>query len=59
MLTVFMNRAGDILCTYPNVNLQRGDRVKLHAKIYLIVQRTFNVDIGCYEIILHESEETE
>lgn len=59
MLTVFMNRAGDILCTYPNVNLQRGDRVKLHEKIYLVVQRTFNVDTGCYEIILHESKETE
>lgn len=59
MLTVFMNRKGDILCTYPNADLQRGDRVKLHERIYLIVQKTFNIDTGCYEIILHESEETE
>jgi len=59
MLTVFMNRKGDVLCTYPNVDLQQGDRVKLHGKIYLVVQRTFNVDTECYEIILHESEETE
>lgn len=59
MLTVFINRKGDILCTYPNVDLQRGDRVKLYEKIYLIVQKTFNVDTGCYEVILYESEETE
>lgn len=59
MLTVFMNGKGDTLCTYPNVDLQRGDRVKLYERIYLIVQKTFNVDAGCYEIILHESEETE
>lgn len=59
MLTVFMNEKGDILRTYPNADLQRGDRVKLYERIYLIVQKTFNVDAGCYEIILHESEETE
>lgn len=59
MLTVFMNRAGDILFTYPNVDLQRGDRVKFHGKIYLVVQRTFSVGDGCYVVLLHESEETE
>ena len=59
MLTVFMNRAGDILFTYPNVDLRRGDRVKFHGKIYLVVQKTFNVSDGCYEVLLHESEETE
>ena len=59
MLTVFINRKGDILCTYPNADLQQGDMVKLHERIYLIVQKTFNIDTGCYEIILHEPEETE
>lgn len=59
MLTVFMDRKGDILFDYPNVDLQQGDRVKFHGKIYLVVQRTFSVDNGCYEIILHESDETE
>jgi len=59
MLTVFIDRAGDILFTYPNVNLQRGDRVKFHGKIYLVVQKTFNVSDGCYVVLLHKSEETE
>lgn len=59
MLAIFMDRKGDVLCTYPNVDLQRGDRVKLHERIYLIVQKIFNVDTGCYEIIMHESEKTE
>lgn len=59
MLTVFIDGAGDILFTYSNVDVQRGDRVKFHGKIYLVVQRTFNVSDGCYVVLLHESEETE
>ena len=59
MLTVFIDRAGDILFTYPNVDLRRGDRVKFHGKIYLVEQRTFNVGDGVYMVLLHKSEETE
>ena len=61
MLTVFIdeNKEGSILFTYPDVNLQRGDKVKFHGKTYLVVQKTFNVGDGCYIILLHKSEETE
>ena len=59
MLTVFIDRTGDILFTYPNVDLQRGDKVKFHGKIYLVVQKTFSVGDGCYKVLLHKSEETE
>lgn len=59
MLTVFLNRNGDVLFTYPNVDLRQGDRVKFKEKIYLVVNRTFNANGGFYEILLHESAEDE
>lgn len=59
MLTVLMDRAGNILYTGLNLDLHHVDRVKLHGKIYLIVQRTFSVDNFRYEVLLHESKETE
>ena len=59
MLSVFMNRKGDVLFTYPSVDLHPGDKVKFDKKIYLIVTRTLNYQNGFYEIILHESAETE
>lgn len=59
MLTVFVNRKGDILFTYPNVDLHQGDRVKFDSKIYLVVSRSFDVKGGFYEIMLHESAEAE
>ena len=57
MLTVFVNRKGDVLFTYPNVDLHQGDRVKFDSKIYLVVSRSFDVKGGFYEILLHESAE--
>lgn len=59
MITVFINRKGDVLFTYPNIDLHQGDRVKFNSKIYLVVSRTFDVKGGFYEIPLHESTETE
>ena len=59
MLTVFVNRKGDVLFTYPNVDLHQGDRVKFDSKIYLVVSRSFDVKGGFYEIMLHESAEAE
>lgn len=59
MLTVFVNRKGDVLFTYPNVDLHQGDRVKFDSKIYLVVSRSFDVKGGFYENLLHESAETE
>ena len=59
MLTVFVNRKGDVLFTYPNVDLHQGDRVKFDSKIYLVVSRSFDVKGGFYEILLHESAEAE
>ena len=59
MITVFINRKGDVLFTYPNVDLHQGDKVKFDSKIYLVVSRTFDVKDGFYKILLHESAETE
>lgn len=59
MLSIFSNRNGDILFTYPDVDMRQGDRVKFDNKIYLVVSRTFDVKGGFYEILLHESAETE
>ncbi len=59
MITVFVNRKGDVLFTYPNVDLRTGDRVRKDGKIYLVVSRTFDVQGGFHEVLLHESEENE
>ena len=59
MITVFINRKGDVLFTYPNVDMHIGDRVRKNGKIYLVVSRTFDLQGGFYEVILHESNETE
>lgn len=59
MITAFLNRKGDILFTYPDVDLRIGDRVRHDGKIYLVVSRTFDVQGGFYEVILHESKETD
>lgn len=59
MLTVFMDETGNILYTCMNVDLQQVDRVRLRGKIYLIIQRVYNVDNWRYEVLLHESEEIE
>lgn len=58
MITVFVNRKGDTLFTYPDVDVRTGDRVLKDGKIYLVVSRTFDVR-GFYVILLHESDETE
>lgn len=57
MLTVFVDRHGAVMFTYPNVELHQADKVKHNGKIYLVVQKTFDVDGGFYEILLHESAE--
>lgn len=61
MQSVFLNRKGDVIFTYPDIaiNLRQSDRVKFNGKIYYVVQRTFNVQGGFFEILLHESDETE
>ena len=59
MLTVFLNRKGDVMFTYPNVDLHQGDRIKFRDQIYLVVSKTFVVENGTYEILLHKSKETE
>ncbi len=56
MLSVFVNRKGDILFTYPNVDLHQGDCVRLNGKMYLVVSKTLDVQDGFYEIMLHEKE---
>ena len=57
MLSVFVNRKGDVLFTYPNVDLRQGDRVRHNGKIYLVVSKTLDVQGGFYEMMLHESDE--
>lgn len=59
MLSVFLNRKGDVIFTYPDIDIRQSDRVKFDDKIYYVVQRTFNVQGGFFEILLHESDETE
>jgi len=59
MFTSFMNRKGDILFTYPDVDLHKGDRVRFNGRIYLVVSRTFDVNSKSYEILLFESDETD
>lgn len=57
MLTVFIDRQGKVIFTYPNVDIHHGDKVKYNDKTYLVVSRTFDVQGGFYEVLLHESEE--
>ena len=57
MLSVFVNRKGDVIFTYQNVDLHQGDRVRHNGKIYLVVSKTLDVQGGFYEMILHESAE--
>ena len=57
MLSVFVNRKGDVLFTYPNADLHQGDRVRHNGKIYLVVSKTLDAQGGFYEIMLHESAE--
>ena len=57
MLTIFMNRKGDVKFTYPDVDIHQGDAVRYNNKIYLVVRKTFDVEGGFYEILLHESDE--
>lgn len=59
MLSVFLNRKGDVILTLPDVDMRQGDRVKFDNKIYYVVQRTLNVRGGFLEVLLHESAETE
>ena len=59
MLSVFHSRKGDVILTLPDVDMRQGDRVKFDDKIYLVVERTLNVQGGFFEVLLHESEETE
>ncbi len=59
MLSVFINRKGDVLFTYPNVELNQGDKVRFNGNLFLVVMRTFDIQGGFYEIMLHESTETE
>ena len=57
MLTVFVDRQGSIIFTYPDVNVHTGDKVNFDDKIYLVVERVFDVKTGVYEVLLHESAE--
>lgn len=57
MLNVFVDRTGKILFTYPDVDMRTGDKVDNDGKIYLVVQRTFVVKCGWYEVLLHQSAE--
>lgn len=59
MLSVFLSRKGDVIFTFPDVDIRQGDRVKFDNKIYLVVERTLNVQGGFFEVLLHESAETE
>jgi len=59
MLNVFLNRAGTVLFTYPDIELRQGDRVRFNGKIYLVVQKTFDVQGKFFEVLIYESEETE
>lgn len=54
MLSVFVNRMGDILFTYPNADLHQGDRVIYNDKIYVVVSKTLDVQGKFYELMLHE-----
>lgn len=56
MLSVFVNKNGDVLFTYPNVDLHQGDRVRHNGKLYLVVSKTFDAQ-GFYEMMLHEFAE--
>lgn len=56
MLTVFMDRKGDVLFTYNDVGLNIGNRVKHDGNVYIVVDKTLNVDGKFYEIILHKAE---
>ena len=57
MLTVFVNRNGNVIFTYPNVDLCRGDAVRHNGVLYLVCRKTFVTDGGFYEVLLHESDE--
>lgn len=57
MLTVFVNRQGTVMFTYPDVELHQADKVRHNGKIYLVVSKNFDVNGGFYEILLHESAE--
>lgn len=57
MVTVFVNRQGSVIFTYPDVDIHTGDKVNFDDKIYLVVERVFDVKAGVYEVILHESAE--
>lgn len=57
MVTVFVNRQGSIIFTYPDVNVHTGDKVKFDDKIYLVIEKVFDVKAGVYEVLLHESAE--
>ena len=57
MISVFLNRQGDVLFTHSDVVLQQGDAVRFNGKIYLVVRKIFHVEIKGYEYILYESAE--
>lgn len=56
-MTVFVNRQGSIVFTYPDVDIHPGDKVNFDGRIYLVVERVFDVKAGVYEVLLHESAE--
>ena len=57
MISVFLNRQGDVLFTHGDVDLHQGDAVRFNGKLYLVVRKIFHVEIKGYEYILHESDE--
>ena len=57
MLTVFITKNGDILFTYPDITLTRGDYVKRNGKTYMIIKKVFVADGGFYEMTLSETQE--
>lgn len=57
MLTVFVDRTGRVLLTYPNIDVHTGDKVQIDDIIYLVAQRIFVAKNRWYEVLLHESAE--
>lgn len=55
MLTIFLNNNGDMLFTYPDITLDKGDYVKRNGKTYIIFKKTFVADGGFYEMTLSET----
>ena len=52
MITVFLDMDGQILFTYPNVDIRPGDYIKFNNHKYMTVRKMFDADAGCFEVML-------